>query len=426
MKNILVFPCGSEIGLEIHRSVKHSTFFKLIGASSVDDHGRFVYENYIAHLPFHTDPMFIEHVRKLVVEFEIDAIYPAMDEVARTLKSNESLVGCKVIGSNEQTTTMCASKKETYAKFEKVLRLPTIYKTEEEAAYPLFIKPDIGYGSRNVCTANDIKVAKEFLREKPKEKYLLCEYLSGDEYTVDCFTDKEGRLRFVGPRERKRISNGISVNTKPVKEKLEEFEEIAQLINGHISLRGAWFFQVKRDKYGELTLLEIAARLGGSSSLYRNKGVNFALLSLFDAFEYEVEILENNYDIELDRSLSNRYKILLDFKTIYVDYDDCIVLNGSINSEIIAFLYEQINCQKKIILITKHQGDLKQSLQKFRIESLFDEIIHLSKEDSKADFISCLEAIFIDDSHRERANVKSKLGMAVFAPDMIESLRGCV
>jgi hypothetical protein len=36
-KNVLVFPCGSEIGLEIHKSLSYSTHFTLVGGSSVDD-----------------------------------------------------------------------------------------------------------------------------------------------------------------------------------------------------------------------------------------------------------------------------------------------------------------------------------------------------------------------------------------------------
>ncbi len=36
MKNILVFPCGSEIALEVHRSLQYSTHFHLIGANSID------------------------------------------------------------------------------------------------------------------------------------------------------------------------------------------------------------------------------------------------------------------------------------------------------------------------------------------------------------------------------------------------------
>ena len=47
MKRILVFPCGSEIALEIYRSLKYSIHFELVGASSIDDHGKFVYKEYI-------------------------------------------------------------------------------------------------------------------------------------------------------------------------------------------------------------------------------------------------------------------------------------------------------------------------------------------------------------------------------------------
>ena len=56
MKNILVFPCGSEIALEIYRSLRYSTHFKLIGANSLDDHGKFVFETYIGGVPFVTNP----------------------------------------------------------------------------------------------------------------------------------------------------------------------------------------------------------------------------------------------------------------------------------------------------------------------------------------------------------------------------------
>ena len=64
-KNILVFPCGSEIGLEIYRSLRYSIHFNLIGASSVEDHGRFVYENYIGGLPYITDSNFIDAIREI-------------------------------------------------------------------------------------------------------------------------------------------------------------------------------------------------------------------------------------------------------------------------------------------------------------------------------------------------------------------------
>ena len=63
-KNILVFPCGSEIALDIYSSVKYSTYFNLIGASSVDDHGQYVFEDYIDGVPYVDDPAFIQSLSK--------------------------------------------------------------------------------------------------------------------------------------------------------------------------------------------------------------------------------------------------------------------------------------------------------------------------------------------------------------------------
>lgn len=47
MINVLVFPCGSEIGLEVHNALKYDKHINLVGLSSVSSHGRVVYKNYI-------------------------------------------------------------------------------------------------------------------------------------------------------------------------------------------------------------------------------------------------------------------------------------------------------------------------------------------------------------------------------------------
>ena len=59
-KNILVFPCGSEVGLEINKSLKDISFITLFGGSSVSDHGLWEYENYIPNIPYITDNEFID------------------------------------------------------------------------------------------------------------------------------------------------------------------------------------------------------------------------------------------------------------------------------------------------------------------------------------------------------------------------------
>jgi hypothetical protein len=423
MKNILVFPCGSEIALEIHRSVKFSTHFKLIGTSSVDDHGRFVYEDYIGGIPFHNDKDFLPALQKIVKEYSIDAIYPAMDLVAYTLKANEHELGCKVIGSSLESTKICSSKALMYESLKECVDIPKLYDNLKEATYPLFIKPDIGYGSRNTFLASNQEEAKTFLdRHKHIGDFLLCEYLSNEEYTIDCFSNKDGKLMFAQARQRARISNGISVNTVHVNKHSESFTKIAQNINDILKPQGAWFFQMKENIKNNPKLLEVAMRLGGSSSLFRAKGVNFALLTLFDAFGFDVEILQNSYDVELDRALSNRYKIDVEFQNVYMDYDDCIIIKEKVNTTAIEFIYKMINQNKKVILLTRHAGNLEESLKKHRLNELFDKIIHIDKSEKKSHYITSEGAIFIDDSHVERKDVYVSKNIPVFSPDMIEVL----
>lgn len=421
-KNILVFPCGSEIGLEIYNSVKYSTYFNLIGASSVEDHGKYVYEDYIGGLPFITDNKVFEELKKIIKERKIDAIYPTMDLAITVLKEHEEELGCKVISSPIDTVRICLSKEKTYNVLKDVVRIPKVYKSINEVEdYPVFIKPKIGYGAIGTKLVHNKEELESYLKNSDKDNLIL-EYLPGEEYTIDCFTDKNGKLIYASARGRNRIKSGISVNTSFAKNQ-EEFVEFVKKINEKIEFRGAWFTQVKRNAKGEISLLEIASRFGGSSSLCRAIGINFPQMSLFDAFDYNVDTLKNNYNVVMDRALDNIFKCNIKYNTIYVDYDDCLVLNGNkVNIELISFLYKCINENKKIILLSKHKGNLKRELKKYKINNIFDEIIHISQNEEKIDYIKETEAIFIDDSFAERKKIKEKFNMSVFSPDMICTL----
>jgi len=421
-KNILVFPCGSEVGLEIHRSLKYSRHIKLIGASSVDDHGKFVYDNYIGGLPFLKDKEFIPSLKEVIQANNIDAIYPAMDIAISFLKPLEEELGCKVISSLTETSSICFSKKETYSLLETVINTPKVYSNISEIKnFPVFIKPNTGYGSRGAKIINTKEEARNHIEEWGD--CIISDYLPGEEYTVDCFTNRHGELMFVGPRPRRRTKTGISVNTISIKkEERKEFEEIADKINSKLTFSGAWFFQVKRDANNTLSLLEVASRMGGSSLLYRYKGVNFALLSVFDAFGYDIGIIENNVSIEIDRALDVVVNIDYNFDKVYVDFDDCLIIEGKVNTALVSSIYTWINEGKKIYLVTRHEFDINESLKKYRLDNLFDEVTHIGSKEKKSKYIIGEKAIFIDDSYHERKDVSTKLGIPVFAPDMISGL----
>jgi hypothetical protein len=423
-KRILIFPCGSEIGLEIHRSLRFSTHFELVGASSVEDHGRFIFSEYIGDLPLHNDPTFPLAIRKLVRKQGIDAIYPTMDAVANTLMKLGGELGVRIIGSSPETTAICASKLATYQALLSVVPVPEVFPFAGAILeYPVFLKPDRGYGARNTLLANNEAQASEHLARFEKDEMIIVENLPGQEWTIDCFSDRHGNLIFHGPRIRGRISNGISVHTQPSNEFTKDFAAWAQAINQKLHPRGAWFFQMKQDRYGQPKLLEVAARLGGSSALYRCLGINFALLSIFDAFDNEVTIRLNSYQIEMDRALGARFRLNIDYQTIYVDLDDCLILKGVINHQLLAFLYKAFSEGKTINLLTRHEREPLLTLKEYRISELFDRVIHLTdKAALKSDYINESRAIFIDDSYAERTEVSVRCDIPVFSPDMIEAL----
>jgi hypothetical protein len=419
---ILVFPCGTEIGTEINYALQRSIHVELFGASSISsNHGKYIYKNYIEGVPYVENPKFIGEINAIVKANKIDLIYPAHDDALLKLSENSDKIHCGIIGSLLRTCQICRSKKKTYETFEGKLKLPRLYDISQKTLpFPLFVKPDISEGSRGAFYVPSKEDAVFYLRKEPSS--LLMEYLPGTEYTVDCFTDRHGALRFVGPRERRRIRNGISVDTIPVKDENRRFSSIADIITKTIRMRGAWFFQVKEKSNGELALLEIAPRIAGSMALYRNLGVNFALLNIFDAMNIDVKIVMNDFNLTMDRTLCNRYKTDLVYDSVYIDLDDCLIVDKKINPLMIAFLYQCLNKKKKLHLLSRHKHNMDKTLSAFRIDHLFDSVKQLKAGENKSNHIKGKRSIFIDDSFAERFEVKSKTGIPVFDTSSIECL----
>lgn len=422
-KSVLVFPCGSEIGLEVYRSLRYSIHFNVIGGSSVDDHGMFVYKNYIGNIPDVGDETFVEKINEIVTKNQIDFIIPTHDSVVLKLAQagGASQLKCAVMTSPLETCETTRSKLKTYEHFKGIIPTPKVFNHLVEVQpsdLPLFLKPEVGQGTRGTYLASTVEDVEFYAKKDPS--LLLLEYLPGREYTVDCFTNKDGALLFCEGRERRRVLNGISVNTTVVRD--EHFNQLAKTINEKLTFRGVWFFQLKENKDGRLTLLEIAPRVAGTMGLARSRGVNLVLLSLFDAMDQDVSVFENSYNIVMDRALENLYRHNINCKHVYLDFDDLVVFEGRINPAVMAFVFQCINNGVAVHLITRHKEVLDETLQKYRLAGVFDELIWIQNNDKKSAYIKEKDAILIDDSFAERKEVHEICDIPVFDSHMIESL----
>jgi len=419
---VLVFPAGTEIAMEIWNALKNCKDFELIGATSADDHSKMVFQRLFTNLPFVDDPGFIDAINNVTDLCDADFIYPAHDSVLLKLTENQRDIKARVVTSPLQTVRTCRNKSMTYkylADFDCEF-LPEVYEdTSQITEYPIFAKPAVGQGSEGARLIYD---HCEFLElANGDREYTFCEYLPGDEFTVDCFTDRHGKLRYIGQRTRERIRNGISVRSEFVPTENCVYK-MAHELNERFYFTGAWFFQIKTSKDFKYKLLEVAPRIAGTMGLSRNKGINLPLLTLYDMLEIDVDIINNRNKLLVDRALISRYRSNIDYTCVYVDFDDTLLLKGKVNPFLIAFLYQARDKGKRLYLLTRHHGDIFEDLKKNAISLLlFNGIISLNEDEEKSDYIMG-DAIFIDDSYVQRKKVHEECGVPVFDLDMVESL----
>ena len=418
-RRVLVFPAGTEIGLEIFQALKHCKEVDLFGAGQdISNHARFAYPEYHVIPSIHTPGMVVALI-ELCQSLCIDYIFPAYDDVIVTLSREADRLPAKVISSPSNACEITRSKSNTYQALSNHIRVPFLFASSKAvSSYPVLVKPDRGQGSLGITRADNeeglIKAVKTLCDP------IICEYLPGEEYTVDCFSDRERGVLFAGARSRRRIRNGISVNT--LTESLPEVKEMANLIGRILGLRGAWFFQLKRAQDGQLVLLEVAPRIAGAMAAHRVLGVNFPLLSIYEEERLPIWVRPLDGIIELDRALGNRYRHSISFSTLYIDLDDTLLVDGRVNILAMKLVFQCINNGKKIVLLSRHRGDLDQTLARHRLSGLFDEIIHLGEVEKKSSHIKRGDAIFVDDSFAERMDVSEHCNIPTFDFSMIELL----
>lgn len=426
---VLVFPAGTENGLEIWKALKDCKEVQLFAATLKGvNHSEFVYEQCAYVRPVSDDKWF-DDLKSVINELNIDYVYPANSIVIDALVERREEMPCKVALPDSSLVRITRSKMATLRKLCDVVPVPRLYDLIERSAFefPVFVKPDGGYGSIDACCLKSGTALDLFVSEHQSDKYLFQEFLPGKEYSVDCLSDSKAVL-FCAPRSRERIRMGTSMHSEIIEGSVAaKLEGMARNIYSKVPITGAWFFQVKEDAQGEFKLLEVDIRIAGTMALNRVRGINFPLLSLYIFSGYPIDLLKNECSVVIDRCLKNRYRHNIQFDKVYVDLDDTLILTKSaLNIELVSFLYQCVNKSIRIILLSKNLVQDKVSyLKRWRVFELFDQVVWLNEAERKSDYIRRLgpdNAIFIDDSFSQRQDVSRTLGIPTFDCSMIEML----
>ena len=318
-KRVLVIGCGTIVAADLNMALKNNDEFEIWGSSIYKNHGIYVYKNYIDDIPSMNDKNFIKVLNSKIEEYDFKYLIPTHEDMILFLQANKDKINATIISSNYDTSLLCRYKTKTYERMKEYDFVPKVYKKEEVKEYPVFVKKDDDQGARH---AHKVENKEELDLYTKEDNMIICEYLPGEEVTVDCFTNKNRELIFCNPREADRMLAGIDVHSRRIP-LTDEIKYIANSLNKEINFRGNWFFQIKKDINKKFKLLEISTRLAGAFSLSRGLDVNLPLFALKDFDGQDVNITYNDTNIEADKEFFGKYNIDVKYNEVYIDYETC-------------------------------------------------------------------------------------------------------
>ena len=189
-----------------------------------------------------------------------------------------SAMGTTVAISSTEAVAISRDKRRTWHFFEQN-GIPTVRQGEVDAvlsdpggwAWPLVVKPATGSSSIGVSIARGWLQLHAALAEPD---VIVQELARGQEYTIDMFVDRDGRLRDVVPRERLEVRAGEVSKARTVRAAplIEIAERTAEALPGCF---GVLNLQVFWDRVSPPVAIEVNARLGGGFPLTHAAGAPF-------------------------------------------------------------------------------------------------------------------------------------------------------
>lgn len=420
---VLVIPGTNLVAAEVIRSLSLQKNVELHGAGYDEARGKSLgYKTFSFISTLHEDS--IDEVASLIREIQADFLVLTHDDWLLHFAYIEKIESATLIKSSTKSILVSSYKKTTYEQLIDLARVPKIYSNSSKIEnFPVFVKPNRGQGSKDSLIVYDSDQLKQVLARNASN-FLICEYIPGPEFTVDCFSDFNHEIKYVATRQRADYQEGIAKQTWHCATS-ETISRWAAEFSQCLGIKGAWFFQYKLDKDETPVLLELGMRIAGASGINRLRGVNLSLLNLYifskETSQITLHPQENLARVDFQHGIDLNFR----FDAIYVDLDDTLFVRGVPNKNLLHFIRNFKNSVKSIILITRNPNPLTQLRSETIILELFSTVIIVPLEARKSSYIkSASPFLFIDDSHKEREEVKSVFKEMVLVLDPTFSWQG--
>ncbi len=238
---------------------------------------------YAAHVrvavPRMDDPEYVPALMALCEEHGVGAVLPLTD-------LDIEILACALEEQRLPALVPAAAvARATYDKYETHLLLerhglpspPTLLAQDDLSVleYPVMVKPRRGSGARSIHLAHDPAQARFFIdyveraprAKRPKglpgpEPVMVQRAMGGDELSIDCLGDRDGRCLNAIPRTMLESRGGESIKGRVVHD--EELIELGRRVMEALEVRGPATIQVFRDPDIGLGITDVNTRFGGA------------------------------------------------------------------------------------------------------------------------------------------------------------------
>jgi carbamoyl-phosphate synthase large subunit len=234
-------------------------------------------------VPRGDDPKFVNSMKHICKTEKPKLLISGPEEELLALsqeKASFAELGVLVLCPDYDTVKICCNKMETYLAFRRLnVPVPRVFE-KRNIEFPCIIKPTFSRGGRDIYLVKN-EAELEFYIDRVKNP-IIQEYITGEEFTIDTFSDLCGNALSIVPRIRLQTESGISV--KGITKNDEEIIEYSKKVVKELKLIGPSCMQCIKDINGKPKFIEINPRFGGGSILSL-KADNSILQNLMNLIE---------------------------------------------------------------------------------------------------------------------------------------------
>lgn len=267
-------------------------------------------------VPKITDKNFINEVIKICKKENITIIIPTLDTELSIYSQNKVKIreesGAEVLVSDEESIKIMRDKiltmeflKQNGLDVPVTLTLKDVQ--EKNYKFPLFIKPLNGSSSFNNFKIKDEKELDFFKEYVPNP--MIQEFIEGQEYCVDIFSDFNSNVITVVPKKRVAFREGEITKGKIVKDK--EIIEVGKKLVKILKPKGEINFDCIKTKDNRVVILEINGRFAGGSPMSFEAGANspenIYKLLLGETLNYTEDYNENLWGLRFDDCIFRKF-----------------------------------------------------------------------------------------------------------------------